>query len=132
MSLVPCPHCNRHVLVIESVCPFCARSLPADLSASVVPGTAQRLGRAALFTFAATLAAAGCNRPSTSAPEVTAPTRPTPDAATFLVQPPADPGAVVTAYGVPAPPPQPTPPPPQTPSPPPAMARYAAPPPPTF
>lgn len=54
--LVPCPHCQRHVRVAESVCPFCHASV--DLSAHPEPRLPQsRLGRAALFAFGATVAA---------------------------------------------------------------------------
>ena len=60
-SLVPCPSCHRHVRSSESACPFCQGALPSDLGARAVPGTTQRLSRAAAFTFAATLAATGCS-----------------------------------------------------------------------
>lgn len=54
--LSPCPHCRRHVRVLERVCPFCLGAI--DLSrvpAPVLP--TRRLGRAALFAFGATIAA---------------------------------------------------------------------------
>lgn len=54
--LIPCPGCSRHVRAFESECPFCR----VDLDLSSVPEHAmptRRLGRAALFTFGATLAA---------------------------------------------------------------------------
>ena len=60
-SLVPCPGCARHVRVSEPACPFCQSALPDDLSARAIPATRQRLGRAAAFTFAATLGLAGCS-----------------------------------------------------------------------
>ena len=59
-SLVPCPSCSRHVRSSEQACPFCRSALSANLAARAVPGTTQRLSRAAAFTFAATLAATGC------------------------------------------------------------------------
>src|SRR5262245_3592410 len=55
--LVPCPGCNRHVRHVETHCPFCGAGLAlSDVRAPQVPTT--RLGRAALFTFSATLAGA--------------------------------------------------------------------------
>src|SRR5690348_14071013 len=50
--LEPCPHCNRHVKVSETACPFCTHPL-ADAFAHVVPRGAPRtrLGRAATFAF---------------------------------------------------------------------------------
>ncbi|HEX6766678.1 MAG TPA: hypothetical protein VF103_14390 [Polyangiaceae bacterium] len=55
--LVPCPECNRHVRHVEPRCPFCGVELAlADTPAPVLP--TKRLGRAALFTFGATLAGA--------------------------------------------------------------------------
>lgn len=59
-SLVPCPSCARHVRASEQACPFCRSALPAGLGARAVPNTTQRLSRAAVFTFAASLAATGC------------------------------------------------------------------------
>ena len=59
-SLVPCPSCARHVRSSERACPFCRSALSTDLAARAVPGTTQRLSRAAAFTFAASLAATGC------------------------------------------------------------------------
>jgi hypothetical protein len=54
--LTPCTICSRHVRVSESACPFCGSALDlSDVPPPVVP--ARRLGRAALFTFSATLAA---------------------------------------------------------------------------
>ena len=54
--LVPCTACQRHVRASETVCPFCATALdPAHAAAPALP--TQRLGRAALFAFGATLAA---------------------------------------------------------------------------
>ena len=56
-NLVPCPSCRRHVRKHESACPFCSTELAlAHLPPPVLPRT--RLGRAATFTFGATLAGA--------------------------------------------------------------------------
>lgn len=60
-SLVPCPSCARHVRASESACPFCASVLPEDLASRTVPAAPRRLERLAAFTFAATLAVAGCS-----------------------------------------------------------------------
>lgn len=54
--LTPCTSCSRHVRVSESSCPFCGSALDlSDVPQPVLP--TRRLGRAALFTFSATLAA---------------------------------------------------------------------------
>jgi hypothetical protein len=56
-DLVPCPSCRRHVRKHEPACPFCATELSlAQLPSPVLPRS--RLGRAATFTFGATLAGA--------------------------------------------------------------------------
>jgi hypothetical protein len=56
-DLVPCPSCRRHVRKHESACPFCSTELSlAHLPPPVLPRS--RLGRAATFTFGATLAGA--------------------------------------------------------------------------
>src|SRR3989442_951083 len=61
-DLVPCPDCNRHVRRSETVCPFCgaaASDALAHAPARLMPTV--RLGRAALFTFAAaSIGAAAC------------------------------------------------------------------------
>ena len=75
-SLVPCPSCHRHVRATESACPFCHGDLPVTLAAQAVPGTTQRLSRAAAFTFAATLAATGCG-PTATPDDAAADTGPT-------------------------------------------------------
>jgi hypothetical protein len=54
--LVPCPACARHVRVSEATCPFCATAMPE--APAPVPGTNQRLSRAAAYAFTATVAAA--------------------------------------------------------------------------
>lgn len=67
--LVPCPSCSRHVRAAERACPFCAAALPADLGAHAVPAATRRLDRLAVFTFAASIAAAGCGG-KTETPDV--------------------------------------------------------------
>jgi hypothetical protein len=56
MQLVPCPHCQRHVAVEETTCPFCATAItkasPRNLQ------LVGRVGRAAVFA-GATLVACG-------------------------------------------------------------------------
>src|SRR3954465_3096350 len=63
MGLLRCPVCQRHIRRTERECPFCGTIVPAaiterrDRSMPVA-----RLGRAALFTFAAaTVGSAGCS-----------------------------------------------------------------------
>ena len=54
MSLVACPECDRHIRTSEATCPFCQASVGqrlAGLAPRAMPTT--RLGRAALFAFAA-------------------------------------------------------------------------------
>jgi hypothetical protein len=55
--LIPCPECNRHVRQTEPNCPFCAAKL-ALANTPPPPMPATFIGRAALFTFSATLAGA--------------------------------------------------------------------------
>ena len=55
--LAPCPECNRHVRVVESVCPFCA--CPLELAGTLEPRLPRtRLGRSATFAFSASLLSA--------------------------------------------------------------------------
>jgi hypothetical protein len=56
-QLEACPHCDRHVKISESACPFCARSL-VDAFANLAPRLAPRarLGRAATFAFGVSIA----------------------------------------------------------------------------
>src|SRR4051794_33955430 len=93
--LAPCPSCARHVRATETRCPFCAEPLGSELANTIVPGTTQRMGRAAAFVFGATVALAGCS----AAVE--------PDgggAADVVVDTgPADNGGGFTLYGLPAP-----------------------------
>jgi hypothetical protein len=59
--LVPCLSCHRHVLVVEERCPFCGAERSPELRASSPPALPKRrLGRAALFTFGATLVGGAC------------------------------------------------------------------------
>jgi endogenous inhibitor of DNA gyrase (YacG/DUF329 family) len=61
-TLVPCPECNRHVRRHEMACPFCGAPVAEAMSQTperAMPTT--RLGRSALFVFAAvSVGAAGC------------------------------------------------------------------------
>jgi hypothetical protein len=67
--LVPCLSCHRHVLVSEDRCPFCGAERSPELRAAAPPALPKRrLGRAALFTFGATLVGAACGD-VTSAPD---------------------------------------------------------------
>jgi hypothetical protein len=50
-QLEPCPQCRRHVLVSETVCPFCASSLSGAFANQSRPVPQTRLGRAAVFAF---------------------------------------------------------------------------------
>lgn len=52
--MLPCPSCRRHVNVSESACPFCECELDFDAGA-LRPLPSARLGRAATFTFGASL-----------------------------------------------------------------------------
>src|SRR5580704_12156795 len=67
-SLVPCPSCARHVFANEQACPFCKSALPSTLADAIVPGTTQRLSRAAAFAFTASLAVTGCGGSTTTPP----------------------------------------------------------------
>ena len=63
--LLPCPDCNRHVRIVDPVCPFCGHALPMAYRTTAAPaGPLARLGRAATFAFGAAVAtsvAAGCS-----------------------------------------------------------------------
>ena len=60
-ALAPCPSCSRHVRSSETSCPFCKAALaPEALAARTVPGTANRLSRAAAFAFTASVTVVGC------------------------------------------------------------------------
>lgn len=56
--LEPCPSCQRHVRVSESSCPFCGTDVRALSALPERAMPAARLGRAALFAFGVTAAAA--------------------------------------------------------------------------
>jgi hypothetical protein len=101
MNLVPCPGCSRHIRIAERECPFCGSALSANLASKVIPGSTQRLSRAAAFVFTTTLAVTGCGDSS-----------PTPDAAAGdavadnggpgpLYGAPADDGGIDAIYGAP-------------------------------
>lgn len=103
--LAPCPSCQRHVRSDVTRCPFCAADV-AIAPASIVPASTTTLSRAAVFTFATTLAL-GCASTQEPAPQTTPPVataEPAPVAVTEPVTPiqaPADPGAVAPMYGAP-------------------------------
>jgi len=143
------------VRVDAAACPFCASDLAHAAFDPVPDAGGRRLGRAALFAFATTVAAAGC--PSPQRPDTGnnnnivqpygAPPTPRPNDAGAA----PDPGLVVAIYGAPMPPadaatpdatappdaaapdaarPAPDARPPRPPRPGPPMVRYGAPPPP--
>jgi len=108
----PCPACARHVRVDAAACPFCASDLSGAAFDPVPDAGGRRLGRAALFAFATTVAAAGCpspQRPDTGTnivqPYGAPPDPPRPQDAAASASPDAsDPGLVVAIYGAPIPP----------------------------
>ena len=71
LRLIPCPGCERHVRVTESVCPFCDGALPAvapvERAELAVSSPPRRLGRAATFLFGAAIAGSAATGCSTSA-----------------------------------------------------------------
>jgi hypothetical protein len=104
----PCPSCSRHVRVDAAACPFCATDFARADFAPVPDANGRRLGRAALFAFATSVAAVGCTSSQRPDPDPNIvqpygapppPTPPTPDAGTA-----GDPGLVVAIYGAPIPP----------------------------
>lgn len=120
MSLAPCPACQRHIRVSERACPFCGNGVSPSIASKVVPGTTQRLSRAAAFAFTATLTLAGCSDTTTPAPDaagdtvspsdtVTPSDTPTTDTtpSDVTADAPQDNGGPAPAYGAPfdAPPP---------------------------
>jgi hypothetical protein len=104
--------CQRHVRVAEVSCPFCGVELLAELAERAVPGTTQRLGRAATFVFGAAIAASGCARAVTPAGSDAAAVEdhatPAPDAVdavdTVDTIGPSDCGTIVALYGAGPPP----------------------------
>jgi hypothetical protein len=81
-QLEPCPHCNRHVKVSETSCPFCAGVLALASSPPRVAPRA-RLGRAAVFAFgvvATTQVACGDNTKVSTSQDAAIPADATPDA----------------------------------------------------
>ncbi len=71
-SLNPCPKCCRHIRADDDACPFCSSPVEPRQQEEASPYSGPRLGRAAIFTFGATLAMASCS----SAPLYGAPPRP--------------------------------------------------------
>ena len=58
-SLVVCPSCSRHVLVSESVCPFCVRPVPVGL-VPVPHGPRRKYVGKGATALALALAASSC------------------------------------------------------------------------
>src|SRR5262245_10859835 len=56
-QLVPCIHCDRHVRVAETRCPFCQGALAGEPAAAARAGRG-RMSRAAMLAVGATLATA--------------------------------------------------------------------------
>jgi len=101
------------VRVDAAACPFCASDLAHAAFDPVPDAGGRRLGRAALFAFATTVAAAGCPSPQRTdtgnnnnivQPYGAPPQPPRPNDAGTVAAPP-DPGLVVAIYGAPMPPP---------------------------
>lgn len=133
MALHPCPSCARHVRQTEARCPFCDAVQPTHEESVVT--TSARLGRAAIFAFRATTAAAvlaGCGptaeppqgstivQPYGAPPNPPPTPVPVPPPTSNTNQPPSpdEPGQVVALYGGPVlPPPSST-----TPTPPPSSS----------
>lgn len=99
MALAPCPSCTRHVRVSESACPFCGQAVALEARAQPMP--LERLSRAALFAFSASVAmASGCG-PQTVEPTPVQPV-PTPVAQPEpQPEPEEDPNLGADLYGGP-------------------------------
>lgn len=110
--LLPCPGCDRHVRIAESLCPFCGGALPlAYQSAGPAPLPTGRLGRAAKFAFGAAVAGvvavSGCGDDGTPADSGTVTDSGAGDSATGDDSSVADSavedsGGIMPAYGAPA------------------------------
>jgi hypothetical protein len=99
-SLIPCPECSRHVRRTEAACPFCAAEIGATLSAAperAMPTS--RLGRSALFAFAAVSVGAAACSSDTNSP--TGSTVKVGDASTDGARQ-GDGGGAMALYGAPA------------------------------
>jgi hypothetical protein len=118
--LLPCEACNRHVRASDTTCPFCDAPVNAARAAVVPAVPTERLSRAAMFVFGATIAATAC------VPQETTQQPP------LAVPAPTAPPVVVVPQPVASPPPVVVTPTPATPTPPPYIAptaaRYGAPP----
>jgi hypothetical protein len=77
--LTPCESCNRHVKTSDRACPFCGASVTVTMRGRLPRVPKERLGRAAMVVFSATVATgtAGCamgdetrdnSQPATNAP----------------------------------------------------------------
>jgi hypothetical protein len=95
-GLIPCPECNRHLRRNEVRCPFCGTDVLVTMAATperVMP--VARLGRSALFAFAAvSVGAVGCSSGAIPAPLYGAPAPMNGGAGGILSEPP---------YGTPTP-----------------------------
>lgn len=47
-TLYPCPHCDRHALATETVCPFCKQAFSTALSRRALGGAALSVSLGAL------------------------------------------------------------------------------------
>jgi hypothetical protein len=65
MDLVPCVHCNRHVGVTETKCPFCGRSVSIQRPQFAF---ARKLTRAAIFSAAVVACDSKSTKPSPAPP----------------------------------------------------------------
>ena len=113
VPLSPCPSCQRHVRTNTAACPFCAAALDPSALAVAPDLGGMRLGRAAMFAFAATVSAVACRStqsdgvaPSTVVVDTPAPSASPSVAPSTAVNPPDDPGGMVALYGMPMPQPQ--------------------------
>jgi hypothetical protein len=64
--LVLCSSCDRHIQNHEAQCPFCGTLLSEIDRSRVAPDTKQRLSRAAMFLFGATVACSSGGGESTT------------------------------------------------------------------
>jgi len=110
-TLVPCDHCQRHFRCAEARCPFCGHTATAT-AAAAQPEPTERLSRAGILAFVATIGAASCSSMQTvyggpPVPErpvdtTDAGTQPAPDAGTPDAGTPArPPGSMMLRYGAP-------------------------------
>jgi hypothetical protein len=114
MSLAPCSGCQRHVRTSERACPFCGASIEASIASKVVPGITQRMSRAAVLAFTATMGLAACSQeiaapvygapvdaPADTATDNAAPTDNATPSDSAMSDAPVDNGGPAPAYGAP-------------------------------